>query len=58
MKVLGTAGTPEGLALVLKAGAHQAFNHKEQNYIGKIKVGRGADCCQSFIPKTLPLNIM
>ncbi|XP_048844653.1 quinone oxidoreductase isoform X2 [Brienomyrus brachyistius] len=37
MKVLGTAGTPEGLALVLEAGAHQAFNHREQNYIGKIK---------------------
>ncbi|KAK1164113.1 quinone oxidoreductase-like isoform X1 [Acipenser oxyrinchus oxyrinchus] len=37
MKVLGTAGTCEGLNLALKNGAHQAFNHKEEGYIEKIK---------------------
>ncbi|MBN3302360.1 QOR oxidoreductase, partial [Amia calva] len=37
MKVLGTAGTPEGLALVMKNGAHQVFNHREKDYIDKIK---------------------
>ncbi|XP_033884226.1 quinone oxidoreductase-like isoform X2 [Acipenser ruthenus] len=37
MKVLGTAGTCEGLSLALKNGAHQVFNHKEKGYIEKIK---------------------
>uniref|UniRef100_A0AAY4AZG5 Enoyl reductase (ER) domain-containing protein n=1 Tax=Denticeps clupeoides TaxID=299321 RepID=A0AAY4AZG5_9TELE len=36
LKVLGTAGTPEGMALVLKNGAHQAFNHREDGYLSKI----------------------
>ncbi|NWR73718.1 QOR oxidoreductase, partial [Centropus unirufus] len=37
LKVLGTAGTEEGMKIVLRNGAHQAFNHKEPNYIDKIK---------------------
>ncbi|XP_043941732.1 quinone oxidoreductase [Protopterus annectens] len=36
-KVFGTAGTPEGLKLILNNGAHQVFNHREENYIEKIK---------------------
>ncbi|XP_035279616.1 quinone oxidoreductase isoform X1 [Anguilla anguilla] len=36
MKVLGTAGTPEGQALVMRNGAHQVFNHREKNYIDRI----------------------
>ncbi|XP_052219902.1 zeta-crystallin-like isoform X2 [Dreissena polymorpha] len=36
LRVLGTAGTPEGLDLVLKNGAAGAFNHKEQGYTDKI----------------------
>lgn len=38
LRVLGTAGTAEGIELVLKNGAHQAFNHREKDYITKIKV--------------------
>ncbi|XP_075566217.1 quinone oxidoreductase-like isoform X2 [Pelecanus crispus] len=38
LKVLGTAGTEEGMSMVLRNGAHQAFNHREANYIDKIKV--------------------
>ncbi|XP_010172632.1 quinone oxidoreductase isoform X2 [Antrostomus carolinensis] len=38
LKVLGTAGTEEGMNTVLRNGAHQAFNHREANYIDKIKV--------------------
>uniref|UniRef100_A0A8C8BS70 Crystallin zeta n=1 Tax=Otus sunia TaxID=257818 RepID=A0A8C8BS70_9STRI len=38
LKVLGTAGTEEGMNLVLRNGAHQAFNHRETNYMDKIKV--------------------
>uniref|UniRef100_A0A8C7L6S5 Crystallin, zeta (quinone reductase) n=1 Tax=Oncorhynchus kisutch TaxID=8019 RepID=A0A8C7L6S5_ONCKI len=36
LRVLGTAGTAEGLELVLRNGAHQAFNHKEEGYTSKI----------------------
>ncbi|XP_056328855.1 quinone oxidoreductase [Danio aesculapii] len=37
LKVLGTAGTPEGMKLVLSNGAHLAFNHREKDYLQKIK---------------------
>lgn len=38
LKVLGTAGTEEGQNIVLQNGAHEVFNHRELNYIDKIKV--------------------
>ncbi|XP_056598779.1 quinone oxidoreductase isoform X1 [Triplophysa dalaica] len=37
LKVLGTAGTPEGMKLVLSNGAHLAFNHRDKDYLEKIK---------------------
>uniref|UniRef100_A0A673FMJ6 Enoyl reductase (ER) domain-containing protein n=1 Tax=Sinocyclocheilus rhinocerous TaxID=307959 RepID=A0A673FMJ6_9TELE len=37
LKVLGTAGTSEGMQLVLSNGAHLAFNHREKDYLDKIK---------------------
>lgn len=37
LKVLGTAGTEEGQKIVLQNGAHEVFNHREVNYIDKIK---------------------
>ncbi|XP_067218099.1 quinone oxidoreductase [Chanodichthys erythropterus] len=37
LEVLGTAGTSEGMKLVLSSGAHLAFNHREQDYLDKIK---------------------
>ncbi|KAM6920093.1 quinone oxidoreductase [Lycodopsis pacificus] len=46
LKVFGTAGTPEGLKLVLNNGAHLAFNHREEGYTDKIMEateGRGID---------------
>ncbi|XP_075887446.1 quinone oxidoreductase [Nelusetta ayraudi] len=46
LRVLGTAGTAEGLKLVLNNGAHQAFNHREAGYMDKIMEatqGNGAD---------------
>ncbi|KAM8849249.1 quinone oxidoreductase isoform 2-T2 [Spinachia spinachia] len=36
LKVLGTAGTPEGLKLALSNGAHLAFNHREEGYTDRI----------------------
>nr|KAF6381602.1 crystallin zeta [Pipistrellus kuhlii] len=38
LKVLGTAGTEEGKNIVLRNGAHEVFNHREVNYIDKIKI--------------------
>ncbi|XP_068425572.1 quinone oxidoreductase-like [Clinocottus analis] len=46
LRVLGTAGTPEGLKLALSNGAHLAFNHREEGYTDKIMKateGRGID---------------
>jgi NADPH:quinone reductase len=44
--VFGTAGTPKGLELVKKEGAHQAFDHSKAGYIEEIMKatgGRGVD---------------
>lgn len=38
LRVLGTAGTPEGLQLVKDNGAVEAFNHREEGYTEKILV--------------------
>ncbi|KAM5257133.1 quinone oxidoreductase isoform 1-T1 [Ctenodactylus gundi] len=38
LRVLGTAGTEEGQKIVLRNGAHEVFNHREADYINKIKV--------------------
>uniref|UniRef100_A0A3P8WMY4 Crystallin, zeta (quinone reductase) n=2 Tax=Cynoglossus semilaevis TaxID=244447 RepID=A0A3P8WMY4_CYNSE len=46
LKVLGTAGTAEGMKLVLNNGAHVVFNHREEGYTEKILEatgGRGVD---------------
>ncbi|KAM9321451.1 LOW QUALITY PROTEIN: quinone oxidoreductase-like [Gastrophryne carolinensis] len=41
-RVFGTAGSPEGLNLVLQNGAHQVFNHRDKDYIEKIQEAAGA----------------
>jgi NADPH2:quinone reductase len=44
--VFGTAGTPKGLELIKKEGAHQAFDHSKPGYteeIMKATGGRGVD---------------
>ncbi|XP_026006275.1 quinone oxidoreductase isoform X1 [Astatotilapia calliptera] len=46
LQVFGTAGTPEGMKLVLNNGAHLAFNHRQEEYTDKITEatkGRGVD---------------
>nr|XP_057918135.1 quinone oxidoreductase [Doryrhamphus excisus] len=46
LKVLGTAGTTEGMQLVADNGAHLTFNHREKDYTGKIMEatgGKGVD---------------
>jgi NADPH2:quinone reductase len=44
--VIGTAGTPDGLALVLAQGASHALNHRDGGYLDALKdltAGRGPD---------------
>ncbi len=47
LRVIGTAGTPQGLDLVRANGAHFAISHKEALYLDQIKAaadqGRGPD---------------
>lgn len=46
LRVLGTAGTADGMQLALKNGAHLAFNHREEGYTDRIMEateGRGLD---------------
>ncbi len=37
LKIIGTAGTTVGMELIKSQGADFAFNHKEQDYMEKIK---------------------
>ncbi|XP_008112306.1 quinone oxidoreductase isoform X2 [Anolis carolinensis] len=41
MKVLGTAGTEEGMKQVLKNGAHGVFNHRKKAYLYQIRETSG-----------------
>jgi NADPH2:quinone reductase len=46
LRVFGTAGTGEGIALVLREGAHAVFDHREAESLGKAVAaagGRGFD---------------
>jgi NADPH2:quinone reductase len=46
LRVIGTAGTREGLDLVRQQGAHYALNHREAGYLDELKSitgGRGVD---------------
>ncbi len=46
LRVIGTAGTPAGLAHVRELGAHHALNHREPTYLDEVMTitgGRGVD---------------
>lgn len=46
LRVLGTAGTPEGLRLIHQQGAHESFNHRDADYTTAILAatgGKGVD---------------
>ncbi|KAM9791608.1 quinone oxidoreductase [Syngnathus typhle] len=46
LRVMGTAGTKAGMELAAQNGAHLVFNHREEDYVGKIMdatEGRGVD---------------
>jgi NADPH2:quinone reductase len=46
LTVIGTAGTPDGLALVAAEGAHHALDHRDAGHVERVQVltgGRGPD---------------
>ncbi|MBN9418126.1 quinone oxidoreductase [bacterium SCN 62-11] len=46
LRILGTAGTEEGLKAVLEQGAHHALNHRSENYrqqVAELTGGNGPD---------------
>ncbi|NWX09044.1 QOR oxidoreductase, partial [Caloenas nicobarica] len=57
LKVLGTAGTEEGMNMILRNGAHQAFNHREANYIDKIKECTGMEGVDIIIEMLSNVNL-
>ncbi|XP_038649525.1 quinone oxidoreductase isoform X2 [Scyliorhinus canicula] len=57
LKVLGTAGTQEGLSLVQKNGAHKTFNHRETGYIDKIKDYAGGQGVNVIIEMLSNVNL-
>ena len=38
LRVIGTAGSADGLELVKQNGANQVFNHNDKDYVQQIKV--------------------
>ncbi|XP_029473895.1 quinone oxidoreductase isoform X3 [Rhinatrema bivittatum] len=56
-KVFGTAGTAEGMSLVLQNGAHEVFNHREDNYINKIKDATGGQGVDVIIEMLSNINL-
>nr|AAD10290.1 zeta-crystallin [Bos taurus] len=57
LKVLGTASTEEGQKIVLENGAHKVFNHKEANYIDKIKKSVGEKGVDVIIEMLANVNL-
>ncbi|CAK7304994.1 Quinone oxidoreductase [Vulpes lagopus] len=57
LKVLGTAGTEEGQNIVLQNGAHEVFNHRELNYIDKIKKSVGEKGIDVIIEMLANVNL-
>ena len=46
LRVIGTAGSDEGMKLVLAQGAHHVLNHKKEGYLGSLQeltCGQGPD---------------
>jgi len=55
MTVFGTAGTPKGLDLVKREGAHHAFDHSKAGYVDEIikaTGGRGVDVILEMLANT------
>ncbi len=59
--VVGTAGTPEGVALVTREGAHHALNHREPGYLDRAAAltgGHGFDVILEMLSNVnLPMDL-
>ncbi|XP_063795135.1 quinone oxidoreductase-like isoform X3 [Pseudophryne corroboree] len=56
-KVFGTAGTAQGLNVVLQNGAHKAFNHRDKDYIEKIQEAAGGDGINIILEMLANVNL-
>ncbi|XP_054836445.1 quinone oxidoreductase [Eublepharis macularius] len=57
LMVLGTAGTEEGMTLVLKNGAHKVFNHRKEDYLAQIKETAGEQGIDIIIEMLANVNL-
>lgn len=57
LKVFGTAGTAEGLALVREQGAHDAFNHREAGYLDRLMQATGGTGVNLVIEMLANVNL-
>ena len=61
LRVFGTAGTAEGIALVLRVGAHAVFDHRSAGYLEEAVAatgGRGFDVILEMLANVnLPLDL-
>ncbi|KAM6948191.1 quinone oxidoreductase [Aplochiton taeniatus] len=57
LKVLGTAGTTQGLELVLQNGAHHSFNHREEGYTSKIMEATGGEGVNVVVEMLSNINL-
>lgn len=57
MFVLGTAGTPEGVEIVKKAGAHMTFVHRSASYLEAIKNATEAKGIDVIVENAAHINL-
>ncbi|XP_043818853.1 quinone oxidoreductase isoform X2 [Dromiciops gliroides] len=57
LKVLGTAGSESGMKVVLGNGAHKVFNHRETDYVDKIKEYVGEEGVNVIIEMLANVNL-
>ncbi|XP_053102330.1 quinone oxidoreductase isoform X1 [Hemicordylus capensis] len=57
LKILGTAGTEEGMSLVLQNGAHKVFNHRKKDYVAQIKETAGTQGIDVIVEMLANVNL-
>lgn len=57
MTVFGTAGTPKGRDLVLREGAHQAFDHTKSGYTNEIMEATGGNGVDVILEMLANVNL-
>jgi len=57
LRVLGTAGSEEGLARILDEGAHLAFNHKTEGYADRIREAAGKSGIDLIVEMLANVNL-